>query len=87
MDIRLLPCLDYCEYGNTKDLKYPKQSWDRKTQLEESGSLTLHFLWYCGPHASGAILASSELCGGHLDSHTVPDWAPVPNIGIWIVMQ
>ena len=27
-------------YGNTKDLEKPKQSWDRKTELEESGSLT-----------------------------------------------
>ena len=27
-------------YGNTKNPEEPKQSWERKTELEESGSLT-----------------------------------------------
>ena len=27
-------------YGNTKDPEYPKQSWGKKTELEESDSLT-----------------------------------------------
>ena len=27
-------------YGDTEDLEEPKQSWKRKTELEESGSLT-----------------------------------------------
>ena len=27
-------------FENTKDAKYPKQSWERKTELEESGSFT-----------------------------------------------
>ena len=26
-------------YGDTKDAEYPKQSWERKMELEESGSL------------------------------------------------
>ena len=30
----------YNLYGNTKDPKQPKQSWERKMELEESGSLT-----------------------------------------------
>ena len=27
-------------YGNTENLKYPKQSWERKMELEESTCLT-----------------------------------------------
>ena len=30
----------YNLYGNTKDTKWPQQSWERKTELEESGYLT-----------------------------------------------
>ena len=30
-------------YGNTKDLKLPKQYWERKTELEESDSLILDY--------------------------------------------
>ena len=33
----------YDLYSNTKDPKYPKQSWERKTELEESGSLTSNY--------------------------------------------
>ena len=30
----------YNLYGNTKDSKQPKQHWERKMELEESGSMT-----------------------------------------------
>ena len=30
-------------YGNTKDPEWQKQSRERKTELEESGSLTSHY--------------------------------------------
>ena len=30
----------YNLYGNTKDSKQPKQRWERKMELEESGSMT-----------------------------------------------
>ena len=29
--------------GNTEDSKYPKQFWERKIELEESGSMTLGY--------------------------------------------
>ena len=31
-------------YGNTKDSKQPKQFWERKTELEKSGSLTSDYI-------------------------------------------
>ena len=31
-------------YGNTKDPKYPKQSWESKTEPEESGSLASDYI-------------------------------------------
>ena len=39
----LEPKKSYNLYGNTKDPKQSKQSWERKTELEKSGSLTLDY--------------------------------------------
>jgi len=41
-------------YGDTKDPKQPKQSWEWKMELEESGSLTSDYTMR---------LQSSKLCG------------------------
>ena len=43
-------------YGDTKGLEQPKQAWERKTELEESSSLTSDY---------ATKLYSSKQCGTH----------------------
>ena len=52
-------------YGNTKDPKQPKQSSERKIELEESGSLTSHYttkLQSSKPYGTGTKTECVHAC-------------------------
>ena len=51
----------YSLYRNTKDSKQSKQSWERKTELEESGSMTSDYT---------TKLQKSRQCGAGTLAHT-----------------
>jgi len=47
----------YILYGNTKDPEYPKQSWERKTEQEESGFLTSDLSYKVYSNKNNVVLA------------------------------
>ena len=48
-------------YGNRKDPKYPKKSWERKMELEESGSLTPEYTTKIQWSKQHGIVTKSEM--------------------------
>ena len=64
----------YNLYGNTKDPKLQKQSWERKTELEESGSLSKTTLQSYS-HQNSMVLTQKQkqrLMGQHRKSREKP---------------